>query len=128
MRDYLENIWIINSSGVCYYHKQFDDNLPNMNENNFASFITAILAFTKDIYQDPTKKLTLGGFDIFIESFNEFFVVLSSKKGKNEKEIFKSISEIGKAFKLKFANVLFNKFLSNSDFEEFNETIVNLKI
>jgi hypothetical protein len=96
LKEYFENLYIINRQGICYYHKKFNPALPDMNEKSFSGFITAILTFTKDVFQDASNKVTLGTMDIYLQSFEEFFVVLSCKKGnKNEKSFFNSISEIG---------------------------------
>ena len=120
MIEFIENIWIIDFEGKCFFYKQVDITKPAMDEAAFSNFITAILMFTRDMFKE-FNKLQLGGIDIFMQSFKEFFIVVSCKKElKHEKDLFKLINNIGKSFNDKFASVLKNQFASISTFEEFN--------
>ena len=124
LKDHLENLWIINNEGVCYYHQKFDESVLEMNQVRFSGFISAILTFTQDVFKDQFKKLTLGGMDIFIQSFSAIFVVVSCKKGVNEKLLIKILHSIGKSFENQFSNVLKNEFISATMFDEFILPIV----
>ena len=90
-----------------------------MNETRFSGFISAILTFTQDVFKDQFKKLTLGGIDIFIQSFSVISVVISCKKGVNEKLLIKTLRSVGKSFEEQFSNVLKNNFVSVTMFDEF---------
>lgn len=126
MIEFLENIWLINFSGQCYFHRQIDTSKPAMDEATFSNFITGILMFTRDMFKE-FNKLTLGGFNIFMQSFKDFFIVVSCKKElKNEKELFKLIKNLGNSFNEKFSSVLKNQFTTTSVFEEFNPIIDKL--
>lgn len=126
MIEFIENIWIINFQGNCFFCRQVDTSKPAMDEAAFSNFMTGVLMFTRDMFKE-FNKLTLGGMDIFMQSFKDFFIVVSCKKDlKNEKDLFKLIKNIGNSFNEKFSAFLKNQFNSNSTFEEFNPVLDKL--
>ena len=126
MLEFIENIWLINFEGQCYFYRQVDTSKPAMDKATFSNFITGILMFTKDMFKE-FDKLTLGGMDIYMSSFKDFFIVLSCKKGlKKEKDLFKLINNLGSSFEEKFSSLLKNQFSTNSAFEEFNPIVDQL--
>ena len=120
----LNNIWVINQEGVCYFYKKFDPSSP-LDEHSFSNFITAMMTFTKDMFSDQFNKLSFGAMDIFMKSFKLFRIVASCKKGTNDKKVLKALDEIGKSFAEKYSSVLKNDFIA-SMFDDFNNDLDQL--
>ena len=127
MNTNLEIIWILDKTGLCYIQRIFDRSTISMDETRFSGLITSIMMFSKDIFEENFEKLTMGGREIFIKPFTSVIVALAAKrdaKGRNDKDIFNLIDEIGQAFQVEYAEFLKSKALIDvSLFEKFGAII-----
>lgn len=120
----LDSIWIIGSeSGICYLHRVFNEEKDFGDETMFSGFISAILNFVTSTTQESIEGIVLGGFDIYIKTFNGVIVVLSTKKNAVLKNLYDLMDQVGKDFLVAFKDKMDGGIVSVQDFENFGENI-----
>ena len=125
MEENLDSLWILNNSGLCLLHRIFDSNKNYMDESMVGGFLVAIISFTQNSFNDSIEKISLGKFDIYFQSFERFIIVVSSKKGKEVRNLQDLISRLGNEFQKKYYEILIDTeiMMSTEMFESFGETI-----
>lgn len=122
MNNDLEAIWILDKTGLCYVQRVFNKSSISLDENKLSGLITAILMFSKDVFEESFEKLTMGGKEIFIKSFPTITMAIAVKRESKDKEeedkIFNLIDEIGQAFIIEYSDYINSTSLI--DFEKFD--------
>jgi len=122
MNNSLEALWILDKTGLCYVQRVFDKSTITLDENKLSGLLTAILMFSKDVFEESFEKLTMGGKEIFIKSFPTITMAIAVRresKGKEEDKVFNLLDEIGQAFLIEYADVINNTALI--DLEQFQK-------
>ena len=96
--DVLNGLWIINPTGLCLLHRNFEETAQTIDETMFSGFLTAILSFTQDLVKDSIEKISMGERDIYYSSFGKFAVALSANKSKKAKNLQQYINRVGESF------------------------------
>ena len=124
MLNALDSIWIINSDAeICYLHRIFNKDKDFADETMFSGFISAILNFVSSTSKDTIEGIVLGGFDIYIKSFGNVIVVLSTKKNVAISNVSDLIDKVGREFISIFKDKIDHNLVSISDFEFFGDNI-----
>lgn len=128
MNTNLEAIWILDKTGICYVQRVFDKRTISLDENKLSGLITAIIMFSKDVFEESFEKLTMGGKEIYIKSFPTIRIAIAvkreSKSKEEDDEVFFLMDEIGQAFILEYADIIdSNKLIDVSIFDKFGAII-----
>ena len=120
----LDSIWIINSDAeICYLHRIFNQDKNFADETMFSGFISAILNFVSSTTKDTIEGIVLGGFDIYIKSFGNVIVVLSTKKNAVIPNVSYLIDKVGSEFISIYKEKIDHNLVSINEFEFFGENI-----
>jgi hypothetical protein len=126
MNNQVIGLWIIDSTGLPLLNRVYETSESSYIDSAlFSGFITAIVAFSKQVVKDNLETIEMGGHNIHYLSFNQFSVVTTTKKTNSESlNLQKVMVEIG----IKFQN-MYQKYLNGFErntttFRDF-ETIVD---
>lgn len=98
MSDFLNRLWIIDSSGTCLIDRSYEGTETGVDASIFSGFLTAILTFTQEMVQDEVEQISMGSRDIYYQPFRSFAVVASVPKKKKIKNINDILKNIGNVF------------------------------
>ena len=99
MTDFLNRIWIIDTTGNCLIDRSYEKTDQEIDASIFSGFLTAILTFTQEMVQDEVEQISMGTRDIYYQPFQSFAVVASAPKSKKKiKNVNTILTDIGNLF------------------------------
>ncbi|MHA1145458.1 MAG: hypothetical protein ACTSRW_12020 [Candidatus Helarchaeota archaeon] len=116
MKD-IEEIWIINSSGIPVFNVQTASDLDPI---LVAGFLSSLETYVKSMGDKKINSISLGESKIILKHGNHGFLFISrSKRNAKEKKIMKSLDLIEKEFFKKYEHIL-EKWSGDTEvFEDF---------
>ena len=119
----LDSLWIINNHGLCLLHRIFDLNKEYTDETMLSGLLTAISSFTTKATDDAIEKISMGKVDVHFRSFEDFYVIVSTKKGQSPRHLPHLIVEIGESFRIQYGAKLKSSLVDTEIFEPFSVII-----
>jgi len=104
-------IWIMSSEGIPFYHKHNDDNNKNIDDDMITSFFSAILCMIRSSSNDEIKAINLKNSKIIIIPNNinsKFFTIVRVPTNQDNKTVKKCVNKINNTFNEKFGKYLIN--------------------
>ena len=100
MNNHVIGLWIIDNTGLPLLNRMYTSSEASLIDSAlFSGFITAIVAFSKQIVNDTIENLEMGGHNIHYLSFNQFSVVTTTTRESTDiASLQKKMVEIGKKF------------------------------
>lgn len=127
----MEELWIINSDGLCFFHKSVgEDNKQEevkkkiqIEEQLFSGLLSGILSFTSEVTSDSIEKIEMKeGKFLFFTKKNLIFII-KSKLNTSDNKIKKKIDQLKELFIEKFEKEL-DEFDGNiSSFQIFEKDL-----
>ncbi|WP_457557013.1 hypothetical protein [Candidatus Harpocratesius sp.] len=119
----LEFLLILSQQGEIYVHRVFDRSLLHMDKETFSSLFTSLSIFSKQFFGSHFEEITIGNKYVYIKSYPEFQIALSSKKPLKKKNSQNLLEEVGEAFKIQYLDYIKNEKVDISKFDEFGAII-----
>lgn len=105
----LQDIWILNPSGIAVFSRVYD---PKINEQLFGALMSALNAYAEKLSEDGISNFELSNLRFTIVKKNQLLFIASSKKKIKEKKIVQELQNVSEKF-----FELYSKELDNWDGE-----------
>ncbi|MHA1489940.1 MAG: hypothetical protein ACTSRI_09810 [Promethearchaeota archaeon] len=105
----LEDIWILDPSGVAVFSRVYD---PKINEQLFGALMSALNAYAEKLSEGGISNFELSNLRFTIVKKNRLLFIASSKKKNKEKKIVQELQNVSEKF-----FELYSKELDNWDGE-----------
>jgi hypothetical protein len=121
----LDTLWIVNKTGLCLIQQVFDRNKDPTEMTMFSSFISALLSFSGNIFNDQLEHVTMGKLNLHCLSFlnGKFLVVIATKRGIKEDRVDEKLREVGEAFIVEFGEQIDTNAVITDTYLPFSDTI-----
>ncbi|MHA1784702.1 MAG: hypothetical protein ACTSVY_10750 [Candidatus Helarchaeota archaeon] len=121
------HVFIVEKTGICIFHKCFDECSDNINKDLFSGFFSALFDFSKEMFsEDYYDFIDLIDFGekrfIIVETPKLFFIGLIDSKDSTIAAI-KQLKRFKNSFVYKFRNVLSNWVGKIDDFQGTEELL-----
>jgi hypothetical protein len=116
----IQDVWILNDSGVVLFSRVFDE---KVDEQLFGSFMTALNSFAGEISEGGLTSFELKNKKFTIRKENRFLFVVNSDKDERTKKVEKELNLIVNKFFDKYSGILDNWDNDISVFKDFEEDI-----
>lgn len=116
----IQDVWILNDSGVVLFSRVFDE---KVDEQLFGSFMTALNSFAGEISEGGLTSFELKDKKFTIRKENRFLFVVNSDKNEKTKKVEKELNQIVNKFFDKYSGILENWDNDISVFKDFEEDI-----
>ena len=133
----ITGVWLIDSTGLPLISRSYTNTNDYSSDSSvidsalFSGFITAIVAFSKQIVKDNIETIEMGGHKIHYLSFNQFSVVSTTTKTNHvDSDLHPLMVQIGTKFQLMYHNEL-NEIVRDTNtfmpFESFIDDLLGKK-
>lgn len=100
-------IWLIDSAGLPLLNRSYGNSDASVIDSAlFSGFITAIVAFSRQVVQDSLETIEMGGHEIHYLSFTQFSVVSTTTKTNFSIDLHPVMFQIGTKFQELYQNEL----------------------
>lgn len=96
--EFIHELYVVQDSGVCLYHKSFSDASKAVDETIISSFLSAIETFSNN-FDSSVHKLSLRDFDFIYHREGELIYVVKAVHGVDDIAVVKALSLVGKDFR-----------------------------
>lgn len=92
-------LWLIDSTGLPLINRSYNNSDSSLIDSAlFSGFITAIVAFSKQVVKDNIETIEMGGHSIHYISFDQFSVVSTTTKTSIANDLHPVMKQIGNKF------------------------------
>ena len=116
----LQDIWILNESGIVVFSRVFN---PNVNEQLFGALMTALNSFANELARGGLSSFELSSMRFTIYKDKGFIFVTNSSKKIKEKKVQEELQDVSKRFFTKYSEVLHAWDSDISVFKDFKSEI-----
>ena len=121
MNNQVIGLWLIDNTGLPLLDRMYTTSETSLIDSAlFSGFITAIVAFSKQVVKDNIETIEMGGHNIHYLSFDQFSVVTTTNKSaKVTSDLQKLMAEIGKKFQQMYQKELNSIERNTTTFTDF---------
>ena len=116
----LQDIWILNESGIVVFSRVFN---PKVNEQLFGALMTALNSFATELSKGGLSNFELSSIRFTIYKDKGFLFVANSGKKVKEKKVQEELKIIAEKFFDKYSSILESWDSDVNVFANFNEDI-----
>jgi nitrogenase molybdenum-iron protein alpha/beta subunit len=123
--DELDSLWIIDSKGLCLLQQVFNPTKNSIDKTMFSGFVTAILSFSDQIFDDSLEQISMGKLTVHCLKKGNFIVAIATKKEANQQFIHQKMLEVADAFDEEYGDDLIDggQPVCIDDYATFSDTI-----
>ncbi|MGV9171421.1 MAG: hypothetical protein ACOC4M_04420 [Promethearchaeia archaeon] len=103
MEKIIQDVWILNDSGIVLFSRVFDE---TVDEQLFGGFMTALNSFAGEISEGGLSSFELANKKFTIRKENRFLFVVNSAKDVKTKKVEKELNRIVEKFFDKYSGIL----------------------
>lgn len=116
----LQDIWILNESGIVVFSRVFN---PKVNEQLFGALMTALNSFATELAKGGLSSFELSSIRFTIYKDKGYLFVSNSARKVKEKKVQEELKIIAEKFFTKYSDILNSWDLDLNTFSNFNEDI-----
>lgn len=116
----LQDIWILNESGIVVFSRVFN---PKVNEQLFGALMTALNSFASELAKGGLSSFELSSIRFTIYKDKGYLFVSNSARKVKEKRVQEELKIIAEKFFTKYSDILNSWDLDLNIFSTFNEDI-----
>ena len=118
-------LWLIDNTGIPLLNRLYSQETSLIDSTLFSGFITAIVAFSRQVVNDSIETIEMGGHNIHYLPFDQFCVVTTTIKNSNtvSLDLHPVMTQIGNKFQSLFQKELNEAYRDPDNFVSFESYI-----